>query len=158
MKRHANAVWTGDLRSGKGTIGMLLNDDTTAKQVKGTVANAQQASANLQQASLQVQQLVDDLQKRNLTQKADDTIMSAKHAVAQLDESSQQVNQMLTVALAPATSGQTAGENLRDSLANINTTTANVADDTEALKHEFFFRGFFKKRGGKHCTTSYDGI
>src|ERR1700683_4472940 len=32
-------------------------------------------------------------------------------------------------------------------LSNINLATANMADDTEALKHEFFFRGFFKKRG-----------
>lgn len=142
------------IRSGKGTIGMLLNDDTTAKQVKGTVANALQASASLQQASLQVQQVVTqaqqlmtDVQRRNLTQKADDTLTSAQHAVAQLDQSSQQVNEMLAVALAPGASGQTAGENLRDSLTNINTTTANVADDTEALKHEFLFRGFFKRRG-----------
>jgi phospholipid/cholesterol/gamma-HCH transport system substrate-binding protein len=29
----------------------------------------------------------------------------------------------------------------------VNLATANLADDTEALKHEFFFRGFFKKRG-----------
>jgi phospholipid/cholesterol/gamma-HCH transport system substrate-binding protein len=29
----------------------------------------------------------------------------------------------------------------------LNRGTANLADDTEALKHEFFFRGFFKKRG-----------
>jgi phospholipid/cholesterol/gamma-HCH transport system substrate-binding protein len=143
---NANGLVTS-IRSGKGTIGMLLNDDTTAKQVKGTVANAQQASASLQQASLQVQQLITDLQRRNLTQKADDTLASAQHAVGQLDQSSQQVNEMLAVALAPGTSGQTAGENLRDSLTNINTTTANVADDTEALKHEFLFRGFFKKRG-----------
>ena len=32
-------------------------------------------------------------------------------------------------------------------MANVNAATSNMADDTEALKHEFFFRGFFKKRG-----------
>jgi phospholipid/cholesterol/gamma-HCH transport system substrate-binding protein len=40
-----------------------------------------------------------------------------------------------------------AGANIRESLANANTATANIADDTEALKHNFLFRGFFKKRG-----------
>jgi phospholipid/cholesterol/gamma-HCH transport system substrate-binding protein len=36
---------------------------------------------------------------------------------------------------------------LQQSLANVNIATGNLADDTEALKHEFFFKGFFKKRG-----------
>jgi phospholipid/cholesterol/gamma-HCH transport system substrate-binding protein len=34
-----------------------------------------------------------------------------------------------------------------ETLPDVNLATANLADDTEALKHEFLFRGFFKKRG-----------
>ena len=41
----------------------------------------------------------------------------------------------------------TATANIRESLTNANTATANLADDTEALKHNFLTRGFFKKRG-----------
>jgi phospholipid/cholesterol/gamma-HCH transport system substrate-binding protein len=40
-----------------------------------------------------------------------------------------------------------AGANIRESLTNANLATANIADDTEALKHNLLFRGFFKKRG-----------
>jgi phospholipid/cholesterol/gamma-HCH transport system substrate-binding protein len=40
-----------------------------------------------------------------------------------------------------------AGANIRESLMNANTATANLADATEALKHNFLTRGFFKKRG-----------
>jgi phospholipid/cholesterol/gamma-HCH transport system substrate-binding protein len=36
---------------------------------------------------------------------------------------------------------------LQQSLTNINQATGNLTDDTEALKHEFFFKGFFKHRG-----------
>jgi phospholipid/cholesterol/gamma-HCH transport system substrate-binding protein len=43
--------------------------------------------------------------------------------------------------------GQDGATNLRQTLSNINRSTTNLAEDTEALKHEFFFRGFFKKRG-----------
>src|SRR5207253_5704999 len=32
-------------------------------------------------------------------------------------------------------------------LSNLNRGTTNLAEDTEALKHNFFFRGFFNKRG-----------
>ncbi len=53
----------------------------------------------------------------------------------------------LTDALGPDRSGENAAENIRETFSNVNMATANMADDTEALKHEFFFRGFFKKRG-----------
>jgi hypothetical protein len=35
----------------------------------------------------------------------------------------------------------------QESLTNANTATANLADASEALKHNFLTRGFFKKRG-----------
>ena len=40
-----------------------------------------------------------------------------------------------------------AGANIRASLANVNSATANLADVTEAAKHNFLLRGFFNKRG-----------
>ena len=62
-------------------------------------------------------------------------------------QTSQQVNLTLADALGPDRSGENAAQNIRETFSNINLATANMADDTEALKHEFFFRGFFKKRG-----------
>jgi phospholipid/cholesterol/gamma-HCH transport system substrate-binding protein len=129
-----------DARNGKGTVGMLLNDQVTADQVKQVVANADQASANLNQASVQAKQIVADVQSRNLPEKMNDTLINLRHASAQ-------VNDTLTEALGPDHFGTDAGGNIRDSLSNVNQATSNLADDTEALKHEFFFRGFFKKRG-----------
>jgi hypothetical protein len=37
--------------------------------------------------------------------------------------------------------------NLKETLSNANDATANLADDTEALKHNFLVRGFFRSRG-----------
>jgi phospholipid/cholesterol/gamma-HCH transport system substrate-binding protein len=128
-----------DARNGKGTVGMLLNDQVTAAQVKQVVANADQASANLNQASVQVKQIVANVQSRNLPEKMDDSLINLRHASAQ-------INDTLTEALGPDHFGTDAGGNIRDSLSNVNQATSNLADDTEALKHEFFFRGFFKKR------------
>lgn len=126
---------------------MLLNDRETANRLRETVANADQASANIDQATMKAEQLVTDLQSRNLPAKVDDTITTARHASQQIDQASQQVNATLTAALGPDHSGETGAQNIRESLSNANLATANLADDTEALKHEFFFRGFFKKRG-----------
>ena len=136
-----------DARNGKGTVGMLLNDRQTAEQVKRAVSNVQKASANLNDVSVQAQQLMSDIQSRNLPAKLDDTMVNARDASQQINQVSHTVNATITDALAPDQSGVSAAENLRDTLSNVNRTTGNLADDTEALKHEFFFRGFFKKRG-----------
>jgi phospholipid/cholesterol/gamma-HCH transport system substrate-binding protein len=134
-------------RSGNGPVGVMLNDKQTAAQLKQAVANAEQASAHLNQISLQAGQIVTDAQSRQFPAKVDAAIANAQHAVRQLDQASQQVNTTLNGALGPDRSGEDAAENIRESLSNVNLVTANMADDTEALKHEFFFKGFFKKRG-----------
>jgi phospholipid/cholesterol/gamma-HCH transport system substrate-binding protein len=143
---NANALVTG-IRSGNGTVGMLLTDPQTANKVKDAVGNAQQAAANLNQVTVQAKQVMADLQSRDLFGKAEATLNNTKNASGQIAQASRQINLTLNDALGPGWSGENAGQNLSQTFSNVNLATANMADDTEALKHEFFFRGFFKKRG-----------
>lgn len=50
-------------------------------------------------------------------------------------------------AVGPDQKGVVASANISQSLSNLNAATANMADDTEALKHNFLVRGFFRHRG-----------
>ncbi len=143
---NTNGVVT-DIRHGKGSAGVLLEDPTTAANVKQIVVNARDATASLNTASTQVNGMIGEMQQRQIVAKVDDTLNNTKSATAQLDQASKQINTTLKSALAPDQFGQGAGANLQQSLSNINLATGNLADDTEALKHEFFFKGFFKKRG-----------
>ena len=143
---NADGMVTG-IRSGKGTVGMLLNDQQTANQVKDAVGNADQAAANLNQVTVQAKQVMTDFQSRDLFGKAEATLNNTKDASRQIAQASQQINLTLNDALGPDRSGEDAAQNIRETFSNVNLATANMADDTEALKHEFFFRGFFKKRG-----------
>src|SRR5271155_639003 len=143
---NTNGIVTG-IRSGKGMAGMLLNDQQTATAVKNAVGNVQQAATNLNQVTVQAKQVMSDFRSRDLASKAEDTLNNAKDASRQLAQTSQQVNLALTEALGPDRSGENAAQNISETFSNINLATANMADDTEELKHEFFFRGFFKKRG-----------
>ncbi|MDQ2842592.1 MAG: MlaD family protein [Acidobacteriota bacterium] len=143
---NTNGIVTG-IRAGRGTAGMLLEDPATAAQVKQAVANSQQATQNLNRATVQVNDLLTDFRSRNLFAKTEATLDNARSASHQVDQASQQINQTLTGAFGEDQFGENAGSNLRQSLSNINIATGNLADDTEAVKHEFFFRGFFKKRG-----------
>jgi phospholipid/cholesterol/gamma-HCH transport system substrate-binding protein len=60
---------------------------------------------------------------------------------------SQQLKEAINGVLAPDSMGVDGATNIRQTLSNLNRGTNNPAEDTEALKHEFFFRGFFKRRG-----------
>jgi phospholipid/cholesterol/gamma-HCH transport system substrate-binding protein len=135
----ANQLIT-DVNAGKGTAGMLLKDEATKAQVTAALTHVQQASANLDQASVRANELVTDFQSRGLGARTQVTLDHAQSISANVDTA-------VTEAVAPDNMGQAGGSNLRDTLSNLNRGTTNIAEDTEALKHNFFFRGFFKKRG-----------
>src|SRR3984893_12677601 len=143
---NANDLLVG-LKEGRGPAGMLLRDEKMAVQIRETMSNVQSTSSNLTQASGRVNSLVADIQQRDLPQKLDDTMTQIRSASNRADETIQQVQQSLTQALGPDANGVTAGQNISEALTNVNAATGNMAEDTEALKHNFFFKGFFNRRG-----------
>ena len=136
-----------DVRKGKGTAGLLLEDPATAADVKQSIANVRQTTEKLNTTTTRVDNLVADVQNRQLVPKIDETLVSAKSATQNLDQTSQQINTTLKSAFGEDQYGEDAGSNLQQSLTNLNQASGNLTDDTEALKHEFFFKGFFKHRG-----------
>lgn len=144
--RNVNGVVL-DVRKGKGTAGLLLEDPATAADVKQSVANVRQTTEKLNTTTTRVDNLLADVQTRQLVPKIDDTLVSAKSATQNLDQTSQQINTTLKSAFGEDQYGEDAGSNLQQSLTNLNEASGNLTDDTEALKHEFFFKGFFKHRG-----------
>jgi phospholipid/cholesterol/gamma-HCH transport system substrate-binding protein len=134
-----NTLMTG-LNEGKGAAGLLLRDDATRVQLASTLTHAQAASANADEAAARVNETVADFQSRQL-------IANAQVTLDQIQALSRQLNVTVTAALGQDNMGQDGATNLRQTLSNLNRGTTNIAEDAEALKHEFFFRGFFKKRG-----------
>ena len=134
-----NTLMTG-LNEGKGAAGLLLRDDATKQQLQSTLNHVQAASTNADQAAARVNETVADFQSRQL-------IANAQVTLDNIQSLSRQLNVTITSALAQDNMGQDGATNLRQTLSNMNRSTTNLAEDTEALKHEFFFRGFFKKRG-----------
>jgi phospholipid/cholesterol/gamma-HCH transport system substrate-binding protein len=134
-----NTLMTG-LNAGKGSAGLLLRDDAARQQLESTLTHVQAASANADQAAARVNETVADFQSRQL-------IANAQVTLDNIQSLSRQLNVTVTAALAQDNMGQDGATNLRQTLSNLNRGTTNIAEDAEALKHEFFFRGFFKKRG-----------
>jgi phospholipid/cholesterol/gamma-HCH transport system substrate-binding protein len=136
-----------DVRNGKGTAGLLLEDKATATDVRQSIANVRQTTDKLNDTSARADSLLADVQTRQLIPKMDDTLTSAKAATQNLDQTAEQLNTTLKSAFAQDQYGEDAGTNLQQSLTNLNQASGNLTDDTEALKHEFFFKGFYKHRG-----------
>jgi phospholipid/cholesterol/gamma-HCH transport system substrate-binding protein len=149
---------------------MLLRDEQTASQIRSAITNVRDATSSLNHASAQADALVTDFQSRGLGAKVDgmmgkadavisdiesrnfgakvDQTMESVHSAAHnIDLTTQQLHGTIARALAPDARGRDAGDNIRETLSSVNEATANMADDTEALKRGFLFRGFFKRRG-----------
>lgn len=136
-----------DVRGGKGVAGTLLEDQASAADLKQSLANIRQTTATLSGSTTRIDNLLADVQSRQLVGKMDATLSNTNSATHYLNETSQQIDSTLHSAFAQDQYGEDAATNLQESLTNINQATGNMADDTEALKHNFLFRGFFKHRG-----------
>jgi phospholipid/cholesterol/gamma-HCH transport system substrate-binding protein len=128
------------MRQGQGTIGRLLTDQKLARDVDQIVNDARQSALNLNNASARMNDTMADLQRRDLPGRTEAVL-----------ENSRQVTEKLNQAVANFTSSPPGDENvaanLRDTIASARTTMTNLAADAEALKSNFFLRGFFKRRG-----------
>jgi phospholipid/cholesterol/gamma-HCH transport system substrate-binding protein len=123
ITRNVGVIAAG-IRQGQGTAGKLLTDKTVASNVETTIANARQTTANLKQASGKV------------------------NIVAENAESmTRQLNQAVGTFLSTGNHNENTAAALRDAAHGAKRATANLSDDTEAIKHNFFFRGFFNRRG-----------
>ncbi len=143
---NANDVVVG-VKEGRGPAGMLVRDETVASNIRRSVTNVKQATDALHQASGRVDAMTADIQSRGVTKKVDETISSARDAAARINDSTKQVHQTIAEATRPDKQGVDAGTNVREAISNLNAASANMSEDTEALKHNFLLRGYFRRRG-----------
>ena len=141
------------IKQGRGPAGMLVRDETVASNIRQSVTNVKHATASLDQASGRVDAITADVQSRGVTKKIDETISSAKDAAANIDDSSKQVHKTIAAAMMPDKQGVDAGTNIRETLSNLNAASANMSEDSEAVKHNFLLRGYFRHRGYYSLTN-----
>ena len=143
---NANDLLVG-LKDGRGPAGMLLRDEKMAAQIRETMTNVQSTTSTLNQTATRVNGIVEDIQERQLPQKVDDIMTQIGSASTEANSTIQQAHKSLNQALGPDIDGVTAAQNISETLTNVNAATGNMAEDTEAIKHNFFFKGFFNHRG-----------
>lgn len=128
------------VRHGQGTAGKLLMDKTAASNVGATLANARQMSKNLKQASRKADLMMSEVQQKQLLEHIQKTLENTQHMTAQL-------NHAISQFLSSRGKNENTALALRQTALAARQTMGNLSDDTEAVKHNLFLRGFFKRRG-----------
>lgn len=135
---HVSAMLEG-VREGRGTVGKLLTDDGVYERVRDTVANLEATTDNVRQTSENVNAIVADLRSRNIGEHAEQTVANLRETTARAKE--------VVGGLVPSEGSEGPMEELRAAITHTREATADLADNMEALKRNWLFRGFFRRRG-----------
>jgi phospholipid/cholesterol/gamma-HCH transport system substrate-binding protein len=152
---------TNDINNGNGTISVLLRDSTMSNDLKETIHN-------LKLTSQKTTQTIDNLNtqiasfdnKNNVIGVLKDTVVAnkIKKVVINLNQSSEEINKVVTNlnatilnikegkgAINYLANDQKLVKQIDSTMSNINEASKKLNENLEALKHNWFFRGYFKK-------------
>ena len=128
------------IRAGEGTLGKLVTDDTIYNSVSGSVEAVQQAMQNLRETSTDVKELVSRF-------KSGEVPADIERTMKNVGESSERIKVLVSAFQPERGGGEGITGDLRATLVSAREAMSDLAENLEALKHSFFFRGFFKDRG-----------
>ncbi len=127
------------IQAGRGTVGALIKDEELHASVKRSVTQAEVAVEQVRDATASVKKVVTKAEES-------DIIPEVQRAVKNLQLITSQVKDAVDKFQSASGDGGV-GENLQRTLADAREAMSDLSDDTEALKHNFLFRGFFRSRG-----------
>lgn len=158
---------TNTIAAGRGNIGKLLRDTTVYDRLERSLASLQQTSANAQRLTTNLAAYSTKLQTKGVLANdlVSDTVVfsnlrstvtsmeqaaqSANETVRNLQSVSTNVNRQLSSPQSAAgvllNDPETAGH-LKQTIINLDSSTGRLNQNMEALKHNFFFRGYFRRQ------------
>jgi phospholipid/cholesterol/gamma-HCH transport system substrate-binding protein len=151
---------SSQIASGQGTIGRLLYDDAMADSLSTTTASLAEASQNAGKTTAALSNYTSNLNKPGnlLHDLAHDknvypSIAKTTEGLAAASEDAAAAAKSLRAATTDPTSpagvllaDPAAGEDLKATLANLETSSEKLDENMEAMQHNFLLRRFFKKK------------
>lgn len=153
---------TTSIKTGKGTLGMLINDSTIAMGLKNTISNIQTASKSASKSLSEFNKIINaiDYDESIAAVLLSDSIAAneMKSIIHNLNTTSSEIDSVITsidkLVLNIKNGDGALNYLVNDTVLvkNIDKTTKNIKEGSillnenlEALKHNFLFRGYFKK-------------
>lgn len=153
-----------NILAGKGTVGMLLNDERLYNDVDQTLAALKKASVNAQTLTSSLSGFTDKLNQkgglandfatdtvimrdlRSTIGKLNETVSSANVMVGNLKTASADLNTNTTSPLGVMLHDEGTAANLKSTLKNLESTTEKLDENMTALRSNFLFRRYFKRK------------
>ena len=127
------------VQEGQGTVGALFKDKELYASAKRSVDKAETVIENLRDTSASAKKIVNTVQESDIVPEVQRTVKNLQQITLQVKDAVDKFQ---------AASGEGGvGEDLQRTLFNANEAMSDLSDSTEALKHNFLFRGFFNRRG-----------
>ena len=153
---------TDKINDGKGTMGLLINDSLMATDVKETLRYLKLTGKGTSESVLKLNTLIASLDnKNNVLGVIKDTAVAnkLKNMVSSLGKSTADINKVvanLNTTILNAKDGKGAINYLSNdpklvwkidsTMINIKEASSRLNENLEALKHNFLFKGYFKKQ------------
>lgn len=130
---------TAGIQAGEGTVGALFKDKALSASVKRSATDAGTAIQNIRDTTASAKRIVGKVDNSDIVPELQRTLKNVEQITLHVKEAVDKFQ---------AASGEGGvSENLQRTLADAHEAMSDLSEDTEALKHNFLFRGFFNKRG-----------
>ena len=155
-------IITKEIIDGKGTMGLLIKDSIMSEDLKQTMHYLKLTTKGSSESVKKLSSLISSLEnKNNVIGVLKDTAVAnnIKKIVSNLDNSSDQIDKVVTNlnstilnikdgkgALNYLSNDPKLVRKIDSTMVNINEASFRLNEDLEALKHNFLFRGYFKKQ------------
>ena len=152
---------TNEIIQGKGTVGLLIKDSLLASELKETMYYLKITAKETSQSASNLNLIMSNLnQQDNVIGVLNDTVVAKKIKimVSQLEETSLKIDNVvsnLNQTIGNAKDGKgalnylsndaTLVKKIDSTMTNLQDASYKINENLEALKHNIFFRGYFKK-------------
>jgi phospholipid/cholesterol/gamma-HCH transport system substrate-binding protein len=153
-----------NILEGKGTVGMLLSDERLYNDVDQTLATLKKASVNAQNMTASLSGFTEKLNQkgglandfatdtvimrdlRGTIGRLNETVSNANVMVTNLKSASEDLNSNRTSPLGVLLHDEATASNLKGTLQNLESSTEKLDENMQALRSNFLFRRYFKKK------------